>query len=112
MILVDTSVVIDCARGKDSKLIALLPTLPVAVCGIVRTEVLCGARDAKHWADLLTVLGAFNQIATAGPIWDKAGDNLAALRAKGITVPLPDAVIATLGIESNFKSGREIHISP
>jgi predicted nucleic acid-binding protein len=59
MILVDTSVVIDCARGKDSKLIALLPTLPVADCGIVRTEVLCGARDAKHRADLLTVLGAF-----------------------------------------------------
>jgi hypothetical protein len=34
MILIDTSVVIDYARGKDAKLVARLPTLPVVVCGI------------------------------------------------------------------------------
>jgi predicted nucleic acid-binding protein len=56
MILPDTSVVIDYARGKDPKLAAHLPTLSVAVCGIVRAELRCGARDPKHRDDLLTCL--------------------------------------------------------
>jgi len=69
----------------------------------VRTELLCGARDPKHRADLLTLLATCNQLAIPDSIWDTMGDNLAALRSKGVTVPLPDAVIATLGIENNME---------
>jgi predicted nucleic acid-binding protein len=36
MILVDTSVVIDYVRAKDARLQALLPTLPVAICGVTQ----------------------------------------------------------------------------
>jgi len=103
MILVDTSVVIDYARGKDAKLAAHLPTLSVAVCGITRAELLCGARDPKHRTDLLTLLSTFNQLAIPDSIWDTVGDNLASLRSKGITVPLPDAVIATMGIDNDLE---------
>ena len=103
MILVDTSVAVDYARGKDAKLIALMPTLPVVVCGIVRAELLCGARDPKHKSDLLSLLAAFSQLAILDSVWDIVGDNLAILRARGITVPFPDAVIATLGIESHLE---------
>ena len=53
MILVDTSVVIDDIRGKDAKLQGLIGSLPVAICGIVRAEVFCGAdRDRKRDAPL------------------------------------------------------------
>jgi predicted nucleic acid-binding protein len=45
MILADTSVVIDYAKGRDAKLVALLSTLAAALCGVTRAEVLCGARD-------------------------------------------------------------------
>ncbi len=103
MILVDTSVVIDYARGKDAKLVALLPTLPVAICGIVRAELLCGARDPKHRTDLLTLLATFNHLVILDPIWDPVGDNLAALRTHGITVPFADAAIATLGIQNDME---------
>lgn len=103
MILVDTTVVIDYARGKDAKLVAFLPTLPVAVCGVVRAELLCGARDANHRTSLLTLLAPFQHVAIPDTLWDIVGDNLAALRSKGITVPFPDAVIATLGIEKNIE---------
>jgi len=110
MILVDTSVVIDFARGKDAKLIAHLPTLSVAICGITRAELLCGARDPKHRADLLTLLATFNQLAIPDSIWDMVGDNLAALRLKGTTVAIPDAAIATLGIASGMEVwARDIH---
>lgn len=35
--------------------------------------------------------------------WDLVGENLAALYARGITVPFPDVVIATLGIENDIE---------
>jgi predicted nucleic acid-binding protein len=62
VILIDTSVVIDYARGKDAKLAALIPQLSVAVCGIVRAEFLCGARDPTHRAQMLTLLATFAQL--------------------------------------------------
>jgi len=103
MILVDTTVVIDYTRGKDAKLQALLLALPVAVCGVVRAEVLHGSRSSAHRQKLLTALAAFQLLSMPDPLWDITGDNLAAFRSHGITVPLADAVIATLGIENDIE---------
>ncbi len=103
MILVDTSVVIDYTRGQDPKLQALLLALPVTLCGLTRAEVLCGSRDPAHRQILLRALAAFQFVSIPDTLWDAVGDNLAALRSKGITVPLPDAVIATLGIENDIE---------
>lgn len=36
-------------------------------------------------------------------LWIKVGDNLAALRSQGVTVPLSDAVIATVVIENGIE---------
>jgi predicted nucleic acid-binding protein len=49
------------------------------------------------------LLASFSHLAISDSLWDTVGDNLAALRLKGITVPLPDATIATLGIENNIE---------
>jgi predicted nucleic acid-binding protein len=103
VILVDTSVVIDYARGKDAKLTALLPTLSTALCGVVRAEMLCGARDAKHRANLLTLLATFRQLPIPESLWDMVGDHLAALRSAGVTVPFTDVVIATVAIENDIE---------
>ncbi len=103
MILVDTSVVIDYTRGTDPKLQALLLAYPVAVCGITRTEVLHGSRNPAHRQNLLIALAAFQFLSIPDALWDTAGDNLAALRSRGITLPLADAVIATLGIANDIE---------
>jgi len=103
MILVDTSVVIDYTRGIDLKLQALLPTKPVALCGVVRAEILCGARNPVDRSNILTELAAFEYVATPEALWDAVGDNLAELRRNGLTVPFPDAVIATLGINLDIE---------
>jgi predicted nucleic acid-binding protein len=103
MILVDTTVVIDYARGRDLKLQALLLALPVAVCGVTRAEVLHGSRDPVHRRKLLAALAAFQLLSIADQLWDTIGDNLALLRSRGVTVPLADAVIATLGIENDIE---------
>lgn len=103
MILVDTSVVIDWSRGKDAKLRLLIPSLPVAVCGVTVAELLHGSRDATHRQKLLVDLSAFQIVPILEGFWIPVGDNLAALRSHGITVPFADAVIATVGIENNLE---------
>src|SRR5437762_1820209 len=103
MILVDAGVLIDFLRTKDAKLDRLFRTEPMAICGVTRAEILAGRRGAKDRQRLLRFLRRFDQVLTPESCWDIVGDNLAALNSRGITVPFPDAVIATLGIENDFE---------
>ena len=103
MIPVDPSVVIDYSRGMDPKLRLLVPSLPVAVGGVTQAEFLHGSRDLAHRQKLLADLGAFQHLTIPDTLWIAAGDNLAALRRSGITVPFADAVIATVGIENDIE---------
>ena len=103
MILVDTSVVVPYLRTGDAKIDGLFRTLPVAVCGITHAEVLHGVRSATERARTLTVLAAFTQVPIPDPIWDTVGDHLAALRARGVTIPFADAVIATVAIVNDIE---------
>src|SRR5438309_6093955 len=98
MILVDSNVLIEFLRTKDAKLDRLFRSSPVAICGVMRAEILCGARNPRDRQRLETFLSRFQQLAIPEVLWDKVGDNLAALQAKVITIPFPDVVIATLGI--------------
>jgi predicted nucleic acid-binding protein len=59
MILVDTSVVIDSLRSGDPKLLQAFISNDAAICGIVRAEVLHGARDNVHRQRLIGALDAF-----------------------------------------------------
>ena len=98
MILIDSCVIFDHTRGKDPRLAGLFQTLPSAVCGVTRAEVLHGARSAADRAALLALLNRFAQVSTPESIWDAAGDNLAILRKSGINVPFPDVVLATIAV--------------
>ena len=104
MILVDAGALIEFLRTKDAKLNSLFRSVPVAVCGVTRAEVLAGARGDKDRQRLLTFLGAFQQASIPDSIWDVVGENLSSLLAGGITVPFPDAVLATIANEA--ESGR------
>ena len=103
MILVDASVLVDCLRTKDPKLAPLFRSLPVAVCGVTRAEILAGARGGNDRQRLLQFLGAFHQVMIPEPFWDSVGSMLAALYARGITVPFPDIVVAAQGVENNLE---------
>jgi predicted nucleic acid-binding protein len=103
MILVDTSVIIDYLRNADPKLDGLFQTLPVGICGVTRAEILHGVRSPADRARTLVILNAFVPVATDEPVWDAAGDNLHSLRTNGVTLPFPDAVIATVAIAHNIE---------
>ena len=74
-----------------------------AICGISRAEVLYGARDANHRVKLLAALDLFQSLPLPETIWDQVGDNLAMLRASGVTVPLADAIIATVAMTNDVE---------
>jgi predicted nucleic acid-binding protein len=103
MILVDAGVLIDFLRTKDPKLDQLFRTTQAAICGVTRAEVLAGVRGVRDHQRLVNFLNTFQQIPTPERFWDLIGDNLADLYANGITVPVPDAVIATVGIENDIE---------
>lgn len=110
MILVDAGVIIDYLRTKEPKLDHLFRSRPVAICGVTRSEVLAGARTSQDRKRIIRVLRPFHRLTTREALWDIVGDTLAALYARGITVPFPDTVVATLGIEFDFEVGaRDPH---
>jgi predicted nucleic acid-binding protein len=98
MILTDTSVIIDYLRGQDAKLLALVPSLPLALPGLVRAELLCGANSPKQRTVIEATLNSFIQVPFPEPLWDQVGDLLALLRTTGLTVPFQDVLVATLGV--------------
>jgi predicted nucleic acid-binding protein len=103
MILLDSSVLFDHTRGRDPRLAIHFSNLPIAVCGVVRAEVLCGARHPADRAALIRLLNGFAQVSTPESIWDVVGDTLATLRTNGVTIPFPDAVLATLAIVNDLE---------
>ena len=96
MTLVDSGVVIAYLRSGDAGLLGRFRSLPGAVCGTTRAEVLHGARNPADRGRLITVLDAFVQIPTPESVWDDVGDLLARLRANGVTLPFNDVVIAAV----------------
>ena len=98
MILVDSSVIFDYTRGTHPRLGVFFKTLPIGICGVVRAEVLHGARNPANRVALLALLNQFAQVLTPEDIWDAVGDNLAILRSHGVTVPFADGVLATVAI--------------
>jgi predicted nucleic acid-binding protein len=104
MIVVDSSVWIDQLRSERTKAIAKLEALPVSeiiVGDIVLLEVLRGARDDRHAAEIERELRNF----MIGRMLDdriavSAARNYRALRRRGVTVhKTPDLIIATYCIE-------------
>lgn len=98
MILLDAGVLIDFFRGKDPKLPNLFASQQLGVCGVTRAEIVAGQRSAKQRAAEVAYLDTLLQVLTPESVWDQLGDNLAALRRGGVTVPFPDTLLATVAI--------------
>lgn len=103
MMLADTNIIIDYIKKSDSSLDMIFEEYTIAVCGIVVAELLHGVKSIAERDVLLDALRDFESIPLDELIWQKVGNNLNALRKKGITVPFQDVVIATLCIHNNLQ---------
>lgn len=102
MILVDTSIWIDrIAHRTTIQTLAFAELLrtrkPIALGDLVVTEILQGARDARHADELLEQLDEFAQITIVNrSVAVEAARNYRTLRARGITIRKTiDTLIAT-----------------
>jgi predicted nucleic acid-binding protein len=106
LVLVDTCAWIDFLRSKEGNLgdqVSMLIAEGRAVmCGAVVAELLQGIKkDASHKskqeaAQLQLLIERIPTVSTIEADWHTAGHTLQALRQRGITLPLTDAVIAAV----------------
>lgn len=101
-ILIDTSVWIDFFRKPDTetgeRIVKHLKRGSVSTCGVVVFEVLQGAADPEEFGFLEENLKGLHYLESDSEAFFKAGKASFELRKKGITLPLSDALIASLAI--------------
>jgi predicted nucleic acid-binding protein len=105
--LVDTSVWIGyfSARSQTAELKVLFDRVDglvtastVAMTGMVRLEILGGARDERDYQRLVRALAAMPSLLTDENRWEDAASLAFQLRRRGVTVPFPDVLIASIAI--------------
>ncbi len=109
MIVVDTSVLVDFLRGRDTGPVGRLVriedrSIPFAIPGVCCQEVLQGARDEKEWAKLVAYLET-QTVLLPHDQWSTHVDAARIFfdcRRRGITIRGPiDCFIAQLVLETD-----------
>jgi predicted nucleic acid-binding protein len=100
LVLVDTCIWIDFFRHQDSllgnHLAYLIKHDRAAVCGVVCAELLQGVKRLQEETSLYLVFDTVSLLTTHETDWLNAGKQLQALRRSGLTIPLTDALIASI----------------
>lgn len=94
MVLLDSNILIDYYKSRTSELAEKIDSMQIAVCGIVKSEVLHGARDDEEFDKILNSLKTFELFVIDEYDYEMVGLLINTLRRNGIQVPLPDAIIA------------------
>lgn len=104
--LIDTSVWLEVLpRGRANvsvkeRVDGLLGADLVAITGMIRLELLGGARSEPEWERLDRLLEALHRLAVEENHWQLAARIGFQLRRQGITVPFTDLLIAAVALES------------
>jgi hypothetical protein len=98
-VLVDSNVYIDLLRAKRDAVGTLfewaeLHACPLAVCGMIRLEVLRGIVSLKARRKIGHFMDAMVEVPSDRGLWNRATNLAWTLDRQGITIPGADAVIA------------------
>jgi predicted nucleic acid-binding protein len=104
--LVDTSVWIFALRKDPVVLIkdridSLLSEDAVITTGIIKLEILRGAKNEKEYRRLKSRFDALESIETDDELWRKACENGFKLRRRGLTIPSTDVLIASCALQAD-----------
>jgi predicted nucleic acid-binding protein len=107
MSLIDTSAWIEYLRDTNSstcnEVVRLLKLEP-KICDVIRMEILAGARDQQHVAQLEKLLARAATIKTEPVDYDNAAAIYRACRKLGVTIRAQiDCLIAAIAIRTNTK---------
>lgn len=107
MVIADTSVWISFfnrpASVEKRTLDVLIDSDEVAITGVVLAELLQGCRTPKERDALKETILALPYVETTQPIWIRAGETSSALLRRGITLPIPDLIVAAAALERQFQ---------
>jgi tRNA(fMet)-specific endonuclease VapC len=106
-IVVDTSVWIEFFHNEDSPVSSHLKSLlrsgQVVMTGMILAEILQGIKSSN---EVIMVKNSFESlpfIEINKKVWQQSGEISAALRRKGITIPLSDIIIACAALTESFE---------
>ena len=97
--LIDTSAWIGFFRGQEpvaTAVDAALDNGSAAICGMIELEVRQGLRSGED--ELLDLFQSTIRLSTQETDFGRAGDLLAGLRRKGVTLPATDGLIAQVAL--------------
>ena|SRR5712692_1429280 len=104
--LVDSSVWLEVLPGRAGseslrqRIDGLLTADVVAIVGMVRLELLAGARTDSEWQRLNELLSGLHSLLTDEALWEQAARMGFELRRHGMTVPSTDLVIAAAAVDA------------
>lgn len=102
-VLVDSNVYIDLLRAKRDAVADLHDWAAgrernLAICGMIRVEVLRGLRSLKAFRSIAALMDVMINIPSDNRMWSDAVDLAWSLDRQGIVIPGADAVIAASAI--------------
>ncbi|MCD6254752.1 MAG: PIN domain nuclease [Deltaproteobacteria bacterium] len=105
-VIIDTSAWIESFKsGGDNKLKELVKRLiiqgDILLPGIIKAEILRGAKNLKEYERLNDLLKGLTYLAVEDSFWERLARFSFELFKKGIIVPLIDTYIALLAIEND-----------
>ena len=99
MVLADSNIMIEYFRSRDSELARKIDTMDIALCGVVRAEIIHGARTEQEINNYLAAFNTFVKPANDDYDWEGAGFILQTMRSNGFQIPFADAVIAFIAMK-------------
>ncbi len=99
MILIDSNILIEYYRDRNSELAKKIDNLPIAICGVIKSEILHGAKTSTEINNLLASFKTFDLLHIDEYDFEGIGFMLQTLRENGITVPFTDVMIAFSAIK-------------
>lgn len=109
MILADTNIFIDYFRNQNDSFNKLLDSLEIGICGIVKSELLHGARTDDEADNMIKTFSSFELITIDEYDWEFSGLMLQTIRRQGFSLPVTDALIAYLGIKYDIPVWTKDH---
>ena len=99
MILVDTNIIIDFWNNPKAAAEKIFSENDIAICGVIKTELLRGSQSADDFAQIQMSLADFYYLNFAENDWVALAKQFITLKKHGLVVPFQDAMIAFLAIK-------------
>ena len=103
MILVDTNIIIDFWDKPTEEAKNVFEENDVAICGVIKTELLRGSNSEKQFSQMEEALNDFTYLSFSEKDWISLAKQFITLKQNGLVVPFQDAMIAYLAIKNNCK---------